>query len=261
MPDIERYGHYDSGYEDLNEERVRAAWNSNTTFSERAFAEATNLGCLNFMNTSTCGGRAKNRDIDTMKCVPMRPPLNPHPDLDHYEVGRIFNPKYQDPRYLRPDIPIPDDYAPDPNGYPCDGANPDCTGVACDLGDLRDSYKKQKPSCRSKSKKSSQPAPQPAAQAEVMSGTVCDLKNLNIQHVAGCTMNTLEDVLSDFQHWGDVPGDSFWQKLQYVFGSNDRPFYLGLTLVFILLLVLVIKVVWSMFEKPQPQPQPMFISV
>lgn len=253
MPTIEHYGHYDSGFEDVVEERVAKAWNSNTSFSERAFAEATNMGCLDCMtnkcNTCQCGKGKAARDTDTFKCIPMRPPLNPNPDLDHHEVGRIFNPKYEDPRYLRADIPIPDDYAPDPNGF---------TGPV-DFGEFRPGYKKmdllgdggcgaQKKKSR-RSKRSRKPHSQ-VAMAATVSGQVCDLENVDMKHITGCTIQTLENVISDFRHWGDVPGSSVGGKLQYIFASDDRPFYLGLSLVILILLALILKLVWSLFDKP-----------
>lgn len=260
MPSIEHYGHYDSGFEDVLEERVAKAWNSNTTFSERAFAEATNMGCLDCM-TNRCGKCSthfktdkggQERDIDTFKCIPMRPPLNPNPDLDHHEVGRIFNPKYEDPRYIRPDIPIPDDYAPDPNGF---------VGPV-DFGDFRPGYKAMdllgdggcgKPRSkrrRSKPVKKSNVLKTTQTESGPVVGEKCDLENVELKEIAGCTMETLENVVSDFQHWDQVPGSNTGKKLQYIFSTDDRPFYLGLTVVFLILAALILKLVWGLFDKP-----------
>ena len=260
MPALEHFGHYDSGLEDLSNERLNTAWNHNTTFSERAWAEASTAGCLNMFDQNRgckSGGQSGGAPLkckngskdtsqyDTFSCIPMRAPLVPNAALDTHVVGEVFMNDYKEKRHLRPDTLIPDDYASDSDGF--------CGPV--DQGDIRHGYKERDTlgAGGTLSTKKKRRRRKKAAATLDKDGGTCSVKNVDMKHIVGCTVTSLQNIISDLFHWSEVPGSTVEAKVKYVFTSSDRLFYIGLFTVVLLMLVLVVKILTGGRKTAYPQ--------
>lgn len=80
------------------------------------------------------------------------------------------------------------------------------------------------------------------AQLPVVQNAMADLDdaaNAPASAVPSLMVNTVQGVAYDMSHWSNLPRESAWEKLKFVFGRDGRPRYLllwGLLLVLVLLI-------------------------
>lgn len=68
-----------------------------------------------------------------------------------------------------------------------------------------------------------------------------DSSDFNLGEVLPCTWNTLEGITYDIRHWSQLPRDSTTGKLSYIFGRDDRPFYIVIVVVAAILVILLLR--------------------
>lgn len=107
------------------------------------------------------------------------------------------------------------------------------------------------------------PSPGPAPSPGPYDKPQCILDNpeFSVGEVFPCTVNTVRGIVYDFQHWKDIPRDSAGSKLSYVFGRDDRAFYLVIIIVLILLLILILKMLLGGGKKKQHTASTQYIPV
>ena len=83
----------------------------------------------------------------------------------------------------------------------------------------------------------------------------CELDNsqFSVGEVAPCTWNTLRGITYDFQHWNQLPRNSTSSKLGYVFGRDDRPFYLMILAVVFILVLFILRFLFGRKKTSTPK--------
>jgi len=77
-------------------------------------------------------------------------------------------------------------------------------------------------------------------------GVVLDKCNLNssqfsVGELLPCTWNTLQGIMYDLKNWSSLPSTSAGGKFGYVFGRDDRLFYLIVVIVLCVVLFMILK--------------------
>lgn len=91
------------------------------------------------------------------------------------------------------------------------------------------------------------PSPTPAPSPSPYEDDKCLLNNtqFSVPGIPSCVWKTWEGVAYDMEHWGTLPPSDTWSKLGYVLGRNDRPFYLVVSVTMLLVVIMLLRVVFG----------------
>lgn len=210
----------------------------NASFSSHAWEDAKQNGCL----TAPCGSSAS---LPSWPPPPKNGFIYPAQDKQKQTVqGQDIEAHYGEP--FDPSAPLLEETETEPN-Y--------CASVTSGVG--YDVAKKMAESMVQEAQMTQQPVcPEREGAAEAASPSAtssCRLKSEDFtpKSIPSCMVNTVKGIIYDFQHWKQLPKDSFFGKLGYAFGRDDRPFYLGIWLVLFIFFIVILMLLFGKKKSPK----------